>query len=312
MDRRFRDLSPDLDGDALKKARQSIGQSSAKMRQLINVIDLNAAEKGIQVWDVSWHLFGKSLKTALDNMDPDEDFDLFFHPKKGKTLKITATEESGGGFSFYDCSTISFKPRKEPYDMAVIEDAHCLDAMLKIPTYEQLLRIYLQIPDDEPLPVEDAHGRRTFVPAGGGNGVRKKPQDDDDLDDLPPVRASRSAPADDDDDAPPPVRKAKPPAQDEDDEDDAPPPKRGGKPQTADEAGLKVGMKVSYNDSVWKINKISRDGTSLTLEDLDEEDEKEYAVAPHKVQIVGGGEEDAGDDEDEDDAPPPPKRKARK
>ena len=91
----------------------------------------------------------------------------------------------------------------------------------------------------------------------------------------------------------------------DDDEDDEPKPekpeKKDRKPKeetTADELGLKVGDMVVYEGEDHEIIKISKDGTSLTLEDEDEELVR--AVDPADVVII-----EADQDEEEPEAVEP-------
>src|SRR5690606_23828593 len=48
-----------------------------KKRQLFNVIDLDDPDAGIQIWDISFHLFGKLLKERIENSEPEDGWDMF-------------------------------------------------------------------------------------------------------------------------------------------------------------------------------------------------------------------------------------------
>lgn len=344
VDDQFNKIDPSLEGEALKRARSRVGSKAAKERQLFNVIDRNNEGKGIQIWDISYHLFGKALKTMLDNMDADEDFDLFFHPKKGYTLKVTAVEDNGGGFTFYDCSTIAFKKR-EPYDMGVIDDAHVLDNIPKILTFDELLKIYLQEPDAEANGEDDrklaARGRKLDRTQGldFAKMLTDPPDDDDepaprpsrkpvkaaDDDDAPPPRKAAKAPPPDDDDEPSPKPKKGKPAPVDDDDDEPPAPKAKAKPKpsaddddepapakgapkTAEEVGIEQGTMVVYKNLECEVVKVSRDGTSLTLEDDDGEVWR--AISPGEVKLRTPKEKPALTTDDDDE--PAPKVKAKR
>jgi hypothetical protein len=152
------------------KADEDLIKSLApKERQLFNVIDLSAPDRGVQVWDISFHLFGKLLDTKIDNADEEdgENYASFADLEGGYTLKCIA-EEKNMGNKFYDVTSIDFKARKQDYGEEWLDSVHCLDDIPKILEYEDLRKIFLQTAeqDDE---VEDA-------------------TDDDD---APPVRNTR-------------------------------------------------------------------------------------------------------------------------
>ena len=66
---------------------------------------------------------------------------------------------------------------------------------------------------------------------------------------------------------------------------------------TAEEKGLKKGDVVTYKDETCTIARISRDGTSLTL--LDNEDEALRGIAPSEVELVDTTQDDDPDDDDD-------------
>jgi hypothetical protein len=288
---------PNHDKDVVKELEP-------KERQLWWVKDLSEPQKGYQLWDISYHLFGKLLKTVLAGADDDDTYDQFARLDTGLTLKLTVEEKSYQGHSFREVKAIEFKARKSQYDDSVFDELACLDDIPKEFDHDTLKKIFMQQDsEDEDQPTK-----------------KKAPQ------------------VDDEDDAPPPKKKAKPAAV-EDDEDDTPPPKK--KPehlknmQTAEEKNIVVGSIVQHS-TLGKCNVIhvSPDGTSLRLED--EEGTVHRAQAPEDCELetetpkkkkakpaaVEDDEEDAPppkkkaapppvDDDEDDDDPPPPKKKAK-
>jgi hypothetical protein len=192
---------------------QVIKDLAPKERQLWWVMDLADAAKGWQLWEVSFHLFGKLLDKRVRERDPDEDYDLFSSATKGFTLKVGVTEKKLPGTSYYEVETIDFKARSEPYDKALYDQLPCLDDLVIITPYEKLKAIFLQTPegDDEEAPKPAAK--------------RATPQDDEDPP-APKPKPKPAPPADEDEPAPKPKPKPAPPA----DDDEAPPPKPKPKP----------------------------------------------------------------------------------
>lgn len=146
-----------------------------KQRQLFKVRNLKDPDKGTQLWDISYFLFGKVMDARLRNSDEEDEWDKFFFLEDGLTLKIGFAEKSFGGSTFYEVETIDFKPRKTDYDDDIL-DEFCLDDILLVPTYKTL--------------------KEVFMEAKSG----PKDKDDDDDEDDPPVKKKRKPPVDEDED----------------------------------------------------------------------------------------------------------------
>ena len=84
----------------------------SKERQLFNVIDLRDKEKGIQIFEHSYHQFGKVLDTKINNEDDDDNYSSFAHHEDGQTLKVVFKDHGYGP----EAVDIEFKPRSEQYD----------------------------------------------------------------------------------------------------------------------------------------------------------------------------------------------------
>lgn len=212
-----------------------------KERQLWNVIDLAQPDKGIQIWDISFHLFGKRLDLEINKSDEDEDYEFFADLKDGQTLKLGVVGESFLGRSFYKVETVGFKSRRKPYDESILDDVYNLDEILAVLDYDKLKAIFLQTESEDDVDKKESKPEKT----------RSK------------------------------ERKQKP------------------KEKTAKEAGLKKGMSVKHEDfGICDVNKISPDGTSLTLEDEDNDIHKAVGVD----EVVINEEDELNDvpfDEDE-------------
>jgi len=287
-------LARDPDSD-----EKLIDSLKPKERQLWLVYDHKDADKGVQLWEVSHHLFGKLLDKLRKGAEDDEDHVRNFDdPEAGATLKVTFSEESSGKYSFIEAVGIEFKPRPNGLDSELLDHGICLDEVVKILPYDKVKAILLQTDDES--------------------------DSDDDDDDEPAPKKPKAKPKkddwdDDDEDEPAPKKKPKKVVskdEDEDEDEDEPAPKK--KPKrtsppddttTADEKGLEEGMMVKTEGwGICEITRISQDGTSLTLKD--EDDELHKAVGVDDVELIKTKKKPAtkDDDDDEDDDEPAPKK----
>lgn len=258
-----------IDGKADEELIKSL---VPKERQLFFVIDHAEKDKGVQCWDQSFHLFGKHLDAKIKNADDDDGYEFFADPEKGYTLKVGATEEKGGGFSWCNCSDIEFKARKDSIPDEVLEECPCLDDCLIEMDYDELKKIFLQIPDEE----------------------------DPDEDEKPKSKApaKKSSPPDEDEED----EDEEPEEEEESDDDDEKPANKPVK------HSLKKGDEVTYKRMLCEIVKVSPDGTSLTLEDEDGEVHK--AVGPDEVKLIEPDEEE--DEEPEEEEPEEEEKPAKR
>ena len=263
---------PNADPDVIK-------DFDPKERQLWNVVDTEDPKKGVQIWDVSFHLFGKLLDQRIKDAEEDDNYEFFADPENGMTLRLGFEEKKYGGNTFYDVASIDFKARKDAVDRKTLEAAHNLDDLLIVLPYEKLEKIFLD-----------------------GDGGKSATDDDDEDDDEPKKPAKEKAVKDDEEDEEDeepekPVKGKAKKEEEEDDEEDE---------QTAEELGIELGSKVKHKEfGVCTVKHISGDGTSLRIEDEDEELHR--AINPSEVTLVKGKpvkDEDDDEDEDEDDEVP--------
>ena len=121
---------PSSDEDAIKEL-------NSKRRQLFAIIDHADRDKGVQIWDISFHLFGKLLAKRISDAE-DGEWDYFWHPTKGLSLKLGVEEKSMGENTFYEVVSIDFIPRKVQYKEDMIEEVPVLDDIIKILSYDEL------------------------------------------------------------------------------------------------------------------------------------------------------------------------------
>lgn len=159
---------PDADEDMIKDL-------APKERQLFNVINTKEKSKGVQVWDMSFHLFGKKLDYEIKNSDEDDGYESFAELEGGFTLKCGIEESSFSGRSFFEVVSINFKPRFDDYDNDILGETACLDDILIIKEYNELKEIFLQTADIDDDDKKDKKDKKS--------GSKKKENDDDDNDD---------------------------------------------------------------------------------------------------------------------------------
>ncbi len=169
-----------------------------KERQLWNVFDHDDPDKGVQVWDISFHLFGKQLDAQIKNSDEDDGFEFYHDPDEGLTLKVGLGEKSFAGNKFLEAETINFSRKTRALSDEVFEAAVNLDDCLIEMDYDKLKAMFLQTGDDEPEPESEEpenppakkRGKRSAT-TGGKSGKKDETDDkptepsDGDDDDIP-------------------------------------------------------------------------------------------------------------------------------
>lgn len=105
-------------------------------------------EEEPHIMDMSEWLFQNLLTEELEE---NEDYEIFPDLEEGYTLKIRFKEKSFGkdGKPFPEASRIDFIERKKGYDEDILDDIPNLDEVLEILSYKQLERLFLEIEDEE-------------------------------------------------------------------------------------------------------------------------------------------------------------------
>ena len=134
-----------------------------KERQLWLIHDHGDKDRGVQLWDFSHWNFGKLLDQMRKDADEDEtevtDFD---DPDAGATLKVSFSEQKGGGYTFLECYNVGFKARPDGLDEEVLGHGICLDDLLRIEGYDKLKAVFLQTEEGE---VDEDHDEPEEEPA---------------------------------------------------------------------------------------------------------------------------------------------------
>lgn len=126
-------------------------------RQLWLIYDHNQKDKGVQLFDFSFHKFGRLLDKRVDSSTEEEAWDEFYFPDEdGFTLKVTWENDSQWGLG---AVAIDFIARREPLPEEIVNHGYCLDDMLVQTPYEKLYAIFHhQQIDDDSAKNEDATG----------------------------------------------------------------------------------------------------------------------------------------------------------
>lgn len=268
--------NPNADKDYIKTLQP-------KERQLFLVYEVENPEKGIFLWETSYHLFGKLLDSRVKNSRDRDGWDQFYFPDEdGFDLRLTIEKVSSGGYSFLEVTAIDFMPRREPIPKEIAEHEYCLDDMLICPSYEDLKKAFLG------ADVFDDGGDDDSEDASRSNRGRTRSREKEDDSQSSRSRSS-SRSRDRDNDSDDGDRKSRSRQEKDDDSD-----RKGGegrkksssKPITAEEAGLEEGDLVKYKGENCEIVRISGDGTSLTL--MDSNDEPIRAVGCDEVRKASG------------------------
>jgi len=208
---------------------QLIRDLAPKQRQLFNIIDLKDPDRGVQIWDVSYHLFGRLLDARIRNSDEEEGWERFFHLEDGFSLRVGFTEKTFGSFNYLEAESIDFKPRKQAYGEEILEKVVCLDDVFVHLSYDQIKDMFYQgeavahavkpekAAQEEEDEVPYTYEKKEESPKNFPKAKPAPPLDEEDEEEeqpAPKAKTPAKAPA-----------KAVPVSWDEDDEDEEPPTK---------------------------------------------------------------------------------------
>jgi hypothetical protein len=113
-------------------------------------IDDEDYEAEIHVWDESDYLFQQQFD---DDMDEKPDLEDFYFPDEGvsvgikfKRKQIDKKNKKSEFFEAVDCYPVD---REEQYDEDIVDEVPDLDAMIQIPSYEELEMKFFDLEDEE-------------------------------------------------------------------------------------------------------------------------------------------------------------------
>lgn len=189
----------------------------AKDRQIFLIYDLDDPDRGLQLWEVAQWNFGRHLIKYLEGArKQDKDaYKQFYHPTRGFTVRLTATEVSmgggkkddgdsartdrrGGGGKNTEYTVHQFYPRERDIPRSLLDHGYDLDAMIRELDYDTLKKIFTGR-DDDSDPQRNGQAR-DHVDAARPR-TEDRPRDDrDDRRREPDPEPRRTANRDDSDD----------------------------------------------------------------------------------------------------------------
>jgi hypothetical protein len=152
---------------------------------LFNIFDKDDPSKGVQLFNVSYGNFGKKFKEEID-ADPDNIY-CVLPTKEGKTLIARFTEEKFGTGTYYECSKLDFKDRKEDISDKILDQAIDLDLLLDIKSFDEIQKLFLGLDGTEEVEKEEGEDEEEKEMERASKRSSKK-DDDDDEDDKKEVR----------------------------------------------------------------------------------------------------------------------------
>jgi len=122
-----------------------IASLKPKERQLWLVYDHGEPDKGVQLWESSYHTFGRLLERRRRGADEDEGYIRNFDDwEAGATLRVMFAEEDAGGYTYLNATSIEFKPRPKGLPEELLNHGVCLDSLLKEVDYARVKRLLMQ------------------------------------------------------------------------------------------------------------------------------------------------------------------------
>jgi len=119
----------------------------AKSRNLYIVVPIEQKDfdEIPHVWDMSQKLFQDILN---DELEEDENNEVFPDLEEGKTLEITFAWEKLGRNTFPKARKIKFFDR-DPYEETILDEVPDLDKLLTVLSYEELSNKFFELEEDE-------------------------------------------------------------------------------------------------------------------------------------------------------------------
>jgi hypothetical protein len=163
-----------------ESSEEAIKALAPQKRQLWNVIDVNNRDKGIQIWDVAQWSFGRLLATLINESDEEDEYDDIYEIDKGSSIRLLTEDKGEFGTQV---QSIQVKSRTEQYEDNIIDEATCLDDIIKLEEYDDIKKLLLQIDEDEEEESKSKKSTKKKVKEDDDNDDDDNDDDDDDDDD---------------------------------------------------------------------------------------------------------------------------------
>jgi hypothetical protein len=152
-----------------------------KRRVLYNIICYDTPkeeDKGIQVWEASYHLTENELVELARNRR-GKGYVPFADPDVGKSISFIRKGKGPG--TRYKGYTLEDRP--EPISEDILDSAYTLDELIVVPTYEELAEVFAPVAPE----IEPGHDMGDDVPFGMG-----KESEEEEEEEKPKARRSRT------------------------------------------------------------------------------------------------------------------------
>ncbi len=160
-----------------------------KERQLFLIVDVKEDDKGVQLYENSYHSFGRTIDERLKGIssDPDSEqeeidaWESFATYDNGSTLKVQFIDEDIGQKNpWRRAKNIDLIPRKKQYEESILDEMPCLDDLPIELSYDELKKIYFQIEDDaEAVTASKGKPPKGLEENDNDDRREEEPEDDD-------------------------------------------------------------------------------------------------------------------------------------
>ena len=164
--------------------------SSSRNLYVVIPKGIKKLEEEPHIFDMSQYLFQNLLNEELEE---DEDYEVFPDLEEGLTLRIRWSEESFAGNKYAEANRIDFLDRTEVYEEAILEEIPNLDKILKELSYDELNAKFLEMEEDEDTDGEPFKEEEDEKPKRRKKTTKKKEEKDltwEDLADMDDVELS--------------------------------------------------------------------------------------------------------------------------
>jgi hypothetical protein len=174
-----------------KEETEQAWELRPKDRQLWLVFDHDDPDRGLQLWDEApWNFFRHLTKYIEGAPKQDRDsYKKFYHPTRGYTIRLTATEvaiggkkggdgDKKGGGNNTEYSVHAFYQRERPLPESLWRHGYDLDAMVRQLDYQALKDLYHGVADVDEKEEREKDGT-AFYAASGAPGASENGDDHD-------------------------------------------------------------------------------------------------------------------------------------
>lgn len=189
--------------------KEDLKKFNASRRVVYNVVDTDDSESEVQLFSTSHFLFAKEMLESITVAEAETGEKIYVADlEDGKTIKFRTAEEKSKEGSYVRFKDFSIVDREDSYDEDTMEQVYPLDALLVIPTYDEVKAAFFSEVDEEEEDDEEEE-----------EGDEDDGDDSDDDDDEEDGDEDEDGEDDDDDDE----------EDDEDEEEEVKPAKKGKK-----------------------------------------------------------------------------------